>query len=264
MRLFAFFFSLILLCGKMYAANAVYLRETISPSQMSEIAQKIWKNECGGKVEGLLSWNNGEDFASLGIGHFIWYSKDNEGPFKEVFPEFILFLRDKGIVLPDWLHKDKFCPWRSRSEFMQQQDSVQMNELRNLLIKTISLQADFMALRLQKSLPLILNNFSDKRRPEVEAKFNCLLQDPTGLYAVLDYLNFKGEGLLSTERYRGQGWGLVQVFEQMKFPAGGDRSVDNFAEAARIVLERRVANSPPERNEQRWLKGWLNRVSSYR
>jgi hypothetical protein len=29
------------------------------------------------------------------------------------------------------------------------------------------------------------------------------------------------------------------------------------------VLTRRVANSPVERNEKRWLSGWRNRVLTY-
>jgi hypothetical protein len=37
-----------------------------------------------------------------------------------------------------------------------------------------------------------------------------------------------------------------------------------FAESAARVLHERVANSPPDRHEQRWLPGWLNRVATYR
>ena len=37
-----------------------------------------------------------------------------------------------------------------------------------------------------------------------------------------------------------------------------------FAEGAARVLQRRVELSPPERNEQRWLPGWMNRVDTYR
>jgi len=44
------------------------------------IGRKIWQNECAGTVEGLTSWNKGEDFASLGIGHFIWYPAERKAP----------------------------------------------------------------------------------------------------------------------------------------------------------------------------------------
>src|SRR6476661_2837441 len=46
---------------------------TLSPAQLQRVGQRIWQNECAGTVEGLTSWNSSEDFASLGIGHFIWY-----------------------------------------------------------------------------------------------------------------------------------------------------------------------------------------------
>ncbi len=39
---------------------------------------------------------------------------------------------------------------------------------------------------------------------------------PNGVYALVDYVNFKGEGTLATERYQDHGWGLLQVLEGMK------------------------------------------------
>jgi hypothetical protein len=40
-------------------------------------------------------------------------------------------------------------------------------------------------------------------------------------------------------------------------------AVDEFARAAKAVLTRRVQNSPTERQESRWLSGWIRRVNSY-
>jgi hypothetical protein len=76
-------------------------------------------------------------------------------------------------------------------------------------------------------------------------------------------VNFKGEGVLATERYAGQGWGLLQVLEGMSQESSGREAVKNFAESAKKVLTNRVRNSPSERNEARWLPGWLNRISTY-
>jgi hypothetical protein len=42
-----------------------------------------------------------------------------------------------------------------------------------------------------------------------------------------------------------------------------DSAVKAFARSAESVLKRRVQNSPPEREESRWLPGWLNRISTY-
>lgn len=249
--------------GAVNAAEVSSCQVCVSAEEAQKIAQMIWRNECAGTLKGLTTWNQGEDFASLGIGHFIWYPRNKSGPFKEMFPDLVAFLSRRKVVLPQWLRDDKGCPWSSREEFQQAQESPKMQELRQLLADTIALQAEFMANRLQKSLPAMLNKFAEERRERVVKHFNSLLNDPMGLYALLDYLNFKGEGLLPSETYKGEGWGLIQVLEQMNDSKEGERAVVAFAEAANDVLERRVANSPPERNEKRWLKGWQNRISSY-
>lgn len=235
----------------------------ISPQDADAIAHKIWHNECAGTLKGLTSWNEGEDFASLGIGHFIWYPKNKLGPFREMFPDLLAFLSSREVLLPAWLQNDRTCPWTTRAAFQNDQESIQMIELRTLLANTIALQAEFMARRLQKSLPAMVKHFPDEKRGLILRHFNSLVNDPMGLYAVLDYLNFKGEGLLPNESYRGAGWGVIQVLEAMQDPKDGERAVVSFAAAANVVLERRVANSPPERNESRWLPGWQNRIKTY-
>jgi len=82
-----------------------------------------------------------------------------------------------------------------------------------------------------------------------------------GLYVLLDYTNFKGEGTLKSERYHGQGWGLLQVLEHMdpKEP----NKLKAFAQSAQAMLSRRIKNSPPARGEERWRKGWNVRLKTY-
>ncbi len=81
------------------------------------IGRKVWQNECGGTVAGLTSWNAGENFASLGIGHFIWYPAGARGPFEESFPPFVRYVERRGAKLPEQLlgRKDEACPWNSRA-----------------------------------------------------------------------------------------------------------------------------------------------------
>lgn len=203
-------------------------------------SDKIWMNECGGKVENLTHWGVGEEFPSLGIGHFIWYPEGQEGPFQESFPAMIKYLQKRGAKVPGWL--TGAAPWQNKEEFLT--DS-RLKELRAFLLETKDLQADFMVQRLEKA---------DLPRPKVQA----LLKQPGGDYALLDYLNFKGEGTSPKERYNGQGWGLLQVLEEME----GD-TLDDFVTAAKYVLKRRVENAPKERNEERWLAGWYNRLETY-
>lgn len=90
-----------------------------------------------------------------------------------------------------------------------------------------------------------------------------MLQSPGGLYPLLDYVNFKGEGVKASERYKGQGWGLLQVLMEMDGKQLRQSPTLAFAQSAERVLTRRVDNSPPERGERRWLQGWKNRVRGY-
>src|SRR5438094_7568859 len=86
---------------------------------------------------------------------------------------------------------------------------------------------------------------------------------PIGIYALVDYVNFKGEGINPTERYNGQGWGLLQVLQGMKDVAAGAASVESFAVSADGALTLRVSNAPPARHEERWLPGWRKRLKTY-
>jgi len=238
---------------------------TISHSDALRVGKRVWQNECNGTVSGLTSWNQGEDFASLGIGHFIWYPKGWQGPFEESFPKLVSFVSSRGAKLPTILlgvGRGQPCPWNSRAEFLKAQNATEMNQLRRFLADTIDLQAEFLVARLEAALPKMLAEAAPADRPNVQKQFERLTKTPQGCYALIDYVNFKGEGVLHTERYQGQGWGLLQVLEAMQ--GNSDSSApDEFARAAKIVLTRRVQNAPADRHESRWLTGWLRRVNSY-
>ncbi|MFA6028390.1 MAG: hypothetical protein WC969_00915 [Elusimicrobiota bacterium] len=235
----------------------------VSPEDTQEIGRRVWKNECGGTVEGLTHWNKGESFASLGIGHFIWYPAGQEGPFEESFPKLLSFLRSEGASVPAWLVDGLDCPWADREAFFSDLQSSRMRELRALLADTVALQARFIVMRLEASLPKILAVLPYEERAAVRERFYLVASGGLGVYALVDYVNFKGEGVNPTERYKGQGWGLLQVLqglaEEPSLPANA-----LFADSAARTLERRVRNSPPERNEARWLPGWLKRLDTYR
>ena len=235
----------------------------LSSAEARSIGRKIWQNECNGTVAGLTSWNAGENFASLGIGHFIWYPAGQQGPFEESFPELVAFVSGHGAKLPQMLlgSGEMHCPWRSRSEFMLAQQKPDMKQLRQFLADTVDLQTQFMVNRLDAALPKMLAETSTAHRSQVQDRFQRLAGSARGCYALVDYVNFKGEGVLHTERYSDQGWGLLQVLEHMR-DANGD-TVREFSQAAAAVLTRRVHNAPPSRNESRWLSGWIRRVTSY-
>ena len=237
----------------------------ISQSDALKVGKRVWQNECGGTISGLTSWNQGEDFASLGIGHFIWYPKGRQGPFEESFPTLVSFVSSRGAKLPKLLlgaGRVPPCPWNSRAEFLKAQNTVEMNQLRRFLVDTVDLQAEFLVARLEASLPKMLAEAAPADRTNVQKQFERLTKTPQGCYALIDYVNFKGEGVLHTERYQGQGWGLLQVLEAMQGNSDSG-APDEFARAAKVVLTRRVQNAPADRHESRWLTGWLRRVNSY-
>jgi hypothetical protein len=136
-----------------------------------------------------------------------------------------------------------------------------MKQLRQFLADTVDLQTQFLIDRLQNALPKMLDEAAPAKRGQVQEQFQRVAASANGCYALIDYVNFKGEGVLHTERYNGEGWGLLQVLEEMR--AGPSDPTREFSRAASVVLKRRVANSPPTRNESRWLPGWINRVNSY-
>ena len=262
-------YTMILRCKPRFlAAFAVGAALLLSPralaltdAELDAVGRKVWQNECGGSREGLTSWNNGEDFASLGIGHFIWYPAGRSGPFEESFPKLVAYLASHGEALPAWLKPGAACPWNDRREFLADLQSPRTKELRDLLARTIRLQSHFLVQRLDTSLPKLLAAAPAADRENVRRQIERLQQSGSGTFALIDYVNFKGEGTSPTERYAGQGWGLLQVLSEMH--GTGPGAAREFGEAAAVVLTRRVKNSPPARKEEQWLPGWKNRVRAY-
>ncbi len=235
---------------------------SIDAGEASALAARIWRNESGGDFDKILWWNTGEAFASAGIGHFIWYPPGARGPFHESFPELLAFLSSRSVPMPGWLMGDttRGCPWSTREEFLAQRNGPEATELRHFLIDTTALQAEFMVIRLESALDKIIAVVSTEKADVIASRFCALAATPVGRYALVDYVNFKGEGVKPEERYAGQGWGLAQALAEMH---GGLPTNVDFAEAAARVLERRVQYAPAGLREQRWLRGWLRRVDSY-
>lgn len=236
----------------------------LDDSQLEWLGERVYASECNSRPACLTAWNQGEDFPSLGIGHFIWYPRGSAGPFEETFPDLLRYLLAQGVALPDWLLTalDTGAPWANREAFYREIDAPKMGQLRLLLMDSRHHQARFIADRLASSFADLVAAAPATRREQLERRLTELAasRPPLGLYALIDYGHFKGTGLSPDERYAGEGWGLLQVLLAM--PAG-DASLEGFVAAAGEVLRRRVRNAPPARNESRWLQGWLNRLQGY-
>lgn len=240
----------------------------IDPDVRARIGKRVWMNECDCSVTDLVDWNNGEPCASLGIGHFIWYPTVEKGRFDESFPPLLSFIQSRGGTLPVWLTPQTICPWPNYESFKKiQANDPQINELRAFLKETVALQAEFLAQRCAESLGKMLASCSPEEADPIRAAFAALSSSGDGLYCLMDYTNFKGEGTKLEERNQGQGWGLMQVLLEMERPLPGPAMLTTaFAESAKRVLTRRVNNAAPKNKalEEKNLKGWLPRCDSYK
>lgn len=267
----------------------------IGDEEAAEIGRRIWQHESGGKL--LVWWDDTCDCPSLGINNYLWFQNGHQAPFEEQFLALLRYLQARNVELPDWLRALPDAPWRDRREFFAEvltlerwrknpppawnmtpemftsTDSARVGLLKEFLARTVAEQARFSAQRLADALPKILAALPEGERPAIERQFYRVACSRGGLFGLVDYVNFKGEGINPKERYenpktkRLEGWGLLQVLQGMKGRRPGAAALDAFAASAERVLQRRVANAPPERAEKErgtWLPIWLRRVRSYR
>ena len=254
---------LTLICSNVFA-EAINYSFQLNSNELEWLSNRIYSNECNSKFDCLTYWNEGEEFPSLGIGHFIWFHSEQNSVFEETFPQLIEFMLDRNAAVPSWLaeNSDLNSPWDSRETFYANYDSADMLELRHFLAQQKMLQVEFIVSRFNQTLSQIVLDFPASDRPKVDQTLRTITTDsnPMGLYALIDYAHFKGTGLSKRETYNGQGWGLRQVLNYMlKQPA----SLNGFVESAEHILKRRVENAPAERDEQQWLPGWRKRLQTY-
>lgn len=241
----------------------------LEDEQLEWLGERIFTNECRRQPRCLTAWNAGEDFPSLGIGHFIWYRAGQQAIFEESFPALLDYLREQDAPPPEWLDDNPHNPWPDRENFLNDLDGPRLTGLRRYLMDTMAEQTRFILQRFEASLPTLLAHDPDGiLRSHLLAVADS--HPPYGLYALIDYTHFKGTGLSPSERYRQAGWGLLQVLQQMAQERAspydaeaGTAPLEDFTTVARRVLRQRVANAPPQRNESRWLAGWQARLDTY-
>ncbi len=255
-------FSLIMLicCGQVRAPAA-----DLAAADVQWVAGRVFENECYDEKKCLIEWNDGEDFLSLGLGHFIWYPQGAPGIFEESFRAFLDYARKSGADLPAWLARDPFppCPWATKAQFLAEQKGPLYQDLFAFLQMTRPLQAAYLVERAQESLKEAVDAAPEDQRLKISRILQQMSAHPQGLYALIDYVNFKGTGARIRERYQDQGWGLLQVVLMMPETESSQETLREFSNAAKEVLKRRVSLSPPARKEERWLPGWLRRADSY-
>jgi len=235
-------------------------------SELYGIGDKIFRNETGGRIDQLTHWNLREDFASMGIGHFTWYPANRAQRFGNTFPGLLDYLVQNGVQLPQWVQRARFegAPWRTREQLMRAKNTPEVKQFSQLLYDTRHLQAKYIMDRAMRAMPKLVKKTPPRLRQHVANNLNAVANSRGGRYVLVDYTNFKGEGLNRNGGYKGQNWGLLQVLEEMRPSRPGPQALNEFADASMRVLERRVRNSDPRRNERKWLPGWRNRTNTYR
>lgn len=255
------FFFIVLSCINPPVTFANEIAE-LHATQLQSIGKRIYQNETGSNPEHLIAWNNGEAFASLGLGHFIWFPENMVSPFTETFPSLLQYLQAQNVAIPSWLQQKQYCPWQTKQDFIDAKNSKEMQELRRLLASTFEHQVAFIHQRMRRSLPLMLAKVDNaETQKRLRSRFQALAATELGMYSLIDYVNFKGEGIADTEKYNQQGWGLLQVL--LHIPHDTKNQHRAFTEACDAMLTRRVKNSPQKHVEQNWLTGWRKRCGTY-
>ena len=272
----------------------------ISDEEAADIGRRIWQHESSGKL--LIWWDDTCDCPSMGINNYLWFPPGHTAPFEESFLALLRHMRSRGVELPDQLKSLPDAPWRTRQEMFAEvatvdwarrsppaawgmtpsmfttTDSPRVKELKEFLARTVNDQVRFSAQRMIDSLPKMLAAVPPAQRPEIERQFYRVACSKGGLFDLVDYVNFKGEGTSPKERYPGpdgeaQGWGLLQVLQGMSGERTGPSALGEFADSAERVIKRRVDNAArafpddPARAEKEratWLPIWLRRIQSYR
>ena len=234
----------------------------LTAAQKASIGRKIWQNESAGKVSGLTAWNDGEEFPSMGIGHFIWYPKGFNGRWTETWPEFVKYATSRGLQVPA-VGQLADCPWSNKAAFQADFNGARLAGLRKWLAANITVQTEFIAYKSRAALPKVMAAAPANQRARIRANYDKVAATPNGIYALVDYVNFKGDGTNPREAYAGQGWGLMWVLMEMKKVSAGQAAAQEFGQAAKRRLDLRIQNSPSARGEGRWREGWHNRCNSY-
>lgn len=255
------------------ASNKPWSAKNLSDAQMLDIGDRIWQNQSGGSTNGITTWvqEGPYQYAEIGINQALWYDADNPAPFREDWPDMALYLKKHGFPIQDWMLSA--CPWSNATDFAAAFDGDQLTLLRTMLSTddAVVAQTRFIAKRLDQSLPTMMALLPSDQATQLQNNFDLIAQQPLGFYALIDYVNFKGEGTCPTEQVNGQGWGLLQVLQEMQLlhdqnqgtPGYNATPMEEFVAAAKTILQRRIDNSDPSLDLSQYWDGWCARLDTY-
>ena len=252
----------------------------LSKDQLLSLGYRMWNNYAGGTVDGLTKWDGSDvdhQFMYLGIDQNIWLPEGSSPMFQADWPTVAQRLQELGCKIKPWMLKD--YPWSSKEEFDADFNGKKMIWLRTHLSKEkfVRAQAFCISERLQRTMDpsspdSLLMGLTAAQSALVQKNFELVVnsKDPLGVYALIDYVNFKGEGRLGgTEEFNGQGRGLLQVLLNMQTPAEGANDaevMEAFVQSAKFTLCQRVINHKIQdsaNNDVQYLDMWVAHLNDY-
>lgn len=230
-----------------------------SNQELRYVGSLIYKNEIGNNRQNLVFWNPNESFPSLGIGHFVWYPAGYNKSNTDTLPKLVSFYKSKGIDVPKVL-QNRYAPWTNRQQLEQARSRGEIEHVIEFFERTKDVQILFIYERLKSSLPQMM--LSSDNPELVKYQFDRVATAKNGLYPLIDYVNFKGEGLNTSKAYNDVGWGLRQILEDLD-GSKSSTALNEFADSCTKILKKRVRNQPRGKNEEVFLPGWIKRCQSY-
>lgn len=248
-----------------------------SKAEIARVTANLLNNETGCKAGNMMEWDSkaGEFFPSIGLPHVVGFPVGARKVVDESFPRFWQYLQQnyKGTTRwPDLKLVGESVPWKTKKEF--ETDPV-VKDLNRFLLDpdVMELQGQFAVQRATSSIGAILAANSLDPNPRVRtgelcSRFKNLLKTPQGLQAIVDYVNWKGEGIHYSEQTDTKHirWGLKQVLENIGTVDPKNAHLQFADAASRALAERssddsRIKKSMPglqSRIESTYRKGGIN------
>jgi hypothetical protein len=211
----------------------------------------------------MISWDE-RGFAYVGVCEAIWYPEtpDKDKKFLGDWPAFCESLKEQGIDVPDLALAP--APWHSQEELNADLENLnksdeeiadpdqinrkhQLSELVNFLKREDVIKSEYGSRvdRLEKAIDpnsesSILKDLPPGKAEIIKANFNLVAhikpdaRRPVGLYALVDYCNFKGEGTAPAERYNTEPWGLGEVLFLMNDLRSDEKTLNDYVAALRL------------------------------
>ncbi len=246
------------------ADNIMFLGRPVEAKSVTNLKNKIYKNEAKSSPDYLVFWSEREDFPSLGIAHWIWFpqfpanfNKSSLPTQEDTFPGLLRFLASRapklGVEIPEFLRSQdgqvvSINPFKNRIDFMNR--TAERDSLKKFLMLTMDLQTQYLIKTVSDKVERAI-----KSRVSDESEFRAILLNisgsAAGIYPIFDYVNFKGDGTDTT-------WGLLQVLDRLKGKISP--TANHFSQACIETLKQRVVDRP---KDKAFLAGWISRCESY-